>query len=245
MEGWAIALIIVGVLVFVLLYVLIVRSLSKQKPDETEEEKQASRDFAGEEAELLVNNKINSMIAHELDGKGVNHGKFIFFVNKKSQHTTEIDSLVVTKAGIFIIEVKGWKGEITSSDPDADKWAKVKKYHKTRDTYGYKETQSLTNPIKQNNRHVDKFWQLWKRFSHYKADIIPMVIFPYLENIPKDAYDIKSALSCIRQLSLDGDRDIAKIEGVITQMVKKYGATEEDHNRTLEELSRKHEMLRA
>ena len=72
-----------------------------------------------------------------------------------------------------------------------------------------------------------------------------MVIFPYLENIPKETYDIKSALSCIRQLSLDSDRDIAKIEEVITQIVEKYGATEEDHKRTLEELSRKHEMLRA
>ena len=236
MPAWAIAFIVVAcILFFVIIVGLIARSRSQQL-DESEVEKEVARNKAGEEAELLVNNKIQAMITHELNGHGVNHRKFIFFVNKKSKDTAEIDSLVVTKAGIFIIEVKGWRGEITSCDPDADKWAKVKKYHKTRDTCGYKETKSLTNPIKQNKRHVGKFWHLWKRFSHYKADIIPMVIFPYLENIPQETYDIKTALSCIKQLSLDGNRDIAKIEEVIAIIIKKHGATQEDHNRTLERM---------
>ena len=75
--------------------------------NESEAEKEVARNKAGNQAELLVNNKIQAMITHELDGHGVNHRKFIFFTNKKSKDTVEIDSLVVTKAGIFIIEVKG------------------------------------------------------------------------------------------------------------------------------------------
>lgn len=144
---------------------------------------------------------------------------------KKSKDTTEIDSLVVTKGGIFIIEVKGWRGKITSCDPNANQWAKVKKFHITKTTYGYKQTESLKNQTKQNNIHVEKFLRLWKRFNHYKADIIPMVIFPYLENIPQETYNIKTALSCIKQLSLDGNRYIVKIEELIEIIIKKHGAT--------------------
>ena len=188
MPAWAIAFIVIGCLAVIAIVVgLIARSRSQQL-GESEAEKEVARNKAGNQAELLVNNKIQAMITHELDGHGVNHRKFIFFTNKKSKDTAEIDSLVVTKAGIFIIEVKGWRGEITSCDPNANQWAKVKKYHITKTTYGYKQTKSLENPIKQNNVHVEKFWRLWKRFSHYKADIIPMVIFPYLENIPQETY---------------------------------------------------------
>ena len=67
-----------------------------------------------------------------------------------------------------------------------------------------------------------------------------MVIFPYLENIPQETYNIKTALSCIKQLSLDGNRDIAKIEEVIAIIIKKHDTTQEDHDYTLNKMRRKH-----
>jgi hypothetical protein len=47
------------------------------------------------------------MITKYLDGHGVVHRDVMFFNDLARIHFTQIDSLVVTKAGIFIIEIKG------------------------------------------------------------------------------------------------------------------------------------------
>lgn len=243
MPAWAIAFIVIGCLAVFAIVVGVIVGLS-HRPEELDQEDVAEINRAGEEAELLVNNKIQAMITRELNGQGIIHRKFIFFDEKKIGKTTEIDSLVVTKAGIFIIEVKGWKGELTSCDPEAKEWTKVKQYHKTKYTYGYEET-TEPNPIKQNKRHVANFLHKWMFCSDYKADTIQMVIFPYLENIPEGTYNIKSALTCIKELSNNGNRDITKIEKVIAKFVKKYGATEEDHIRWIEQCKAKRNMVNA
>ena len=241
MPVWAIVFIAVACILFFVIVVGVIVGLS-HRPEELDQEDVAEINKAGKEAELLVNNKIQDMITRELNGQGIVHRKFIFFVKKKIGKTTEIDSLVVTKAGIFIIEVKGWKGVLTSCDPEAKDWTKVKQYHKTKYTYGYKET-AEPNPIKQNKRHVANFLHKWMFCSDYKADTIQMVIFPYLENILEGTYDIKSALACIKELSNNGNRDITKIEKVIAKFVKKYGATEEDHIRWSEHCKAKRNIV--
>jgi hypothetical protein len=55
-----------------------------------------------------------------------------------------------------------------------------------------------------------------------------MVVFTEAENIPEQTYNIKSALSCIRELSLNGNRDITKIEKIIAKILEKHGATDEE-----------------
>lgn len=83
MPAWAIAFIVIGCLaVFAIVVGLIARSRSQQL-GESEAEKEVARNKAGNHAELLVNNEIQAIIIHELDGHGVNHRKFIFFTNRK------------------------------------------------------------------------------------------------------------------------------------------------------------------
>ena len=69
--------------VFAIVVGLIARSRSQQL-GESEAEKEVARNKAGNQAELLVNNKIQAMITHELDGHGVNHPKFIFLLIGRS-----------------------------------------------------------------------------------------------------------------------------------------------------------------
>ena len=61
-----------------------------------------SKEQAGKKGERIVNDRIQKLISNKLKGQGISHPKFIFFVYK--QDTCEIDNLVVTKGGIFIIE---------------------------------------------------------------------------------------------------------------------------------------------
>ncbi|MDU5263500.1 MAG: nuclease-related domain-containing protein, partial [Clostridium celatum] len=62
---------------------------------------------------------------------------------KTSRGTTQIDHIVVSRYGIFVIETKNYKGIITGNEYD-DSWNQI--------LFNNKEV--LRNPIKQNNGHI-------------------------------------------------------------------------------------------
>lgn len=61
---------------------------------------------------------------------------------------TEIDSLIINKNGIFIVEVKNYNGKLYG-DADDYEW---KKYKTTKGGQVFSKT--VRNPIKQVNRHI-------------------------------------------------------------------------------------------
>ena len=198
-----------------------------------------SKEQAGKKGERIVNDRIQKLISNKLKGQGISHPKFIFFVYK--QDTCEIDNLVVTKGGIFIIETKNWKGEITGNLNDKN-WKKTKKYY--RDEFTYDDIQSLENPIQENQRHSNNFSNIWKKVcNNIPPKITPIVIFPYSKNPPEGTHNIESAFSLIIKLSKHGSYSVAEIENVILKIIEKYGATEEDHIKTINRLEQKHKSL--
>jgi len=62
---------------------------------------------------------------------------------KKGQSTTQVDHILISRYGIFIIETKGYKGWIYGSEKDR-KWTQV--IYRAKFRFG--------NPIKQNAGHV-------------------------------------------------------------------------------------------
>jgi len=66
-------------------------------------------------------------------------------------HSAQIDHLVVGPNGIFVIETKNWRGTITG-DENEPKWRQVKN--------SAKEPVHVSNPIRQNERHV-QILQKW------------------------------------------------------------------------------------
>lgn len=75
---------------------------------------------------------------------------------KTEYGTTQIDHVVISIYGIFVIETKNYKGWITGSEY-ADNW--------TKNMYGRKY--SFRNPIKQNFAHIKALQDITK-FSHDK-----------------------------------------------------------------------------
>ena len=61
---------------------------------------------------------------------------------------TELDNVIVNECGIFIIEVKNYKGRLEGTENDKN-WIK---YH--TDDYGITHEKIVRNPIKQVNREV-------------------------------------------------------------------------------------------
>ncbi len=237
--AWFIPIIVVSIVLFFVIAIKVGKKkkfISKIKIPHID-----SKKLAGKKAERIVNSQIQILINNELKGQGKSHPNFIFFVDKYKQDTCEIDNLVVTKGGIFIIEVKGWKGEITGNLND-EKWTKTKKYHRTEFTYGY-DIQSLDNPIQENDKHSKNFFNIWKNICSDIPKITPIVIFPYSKNPPEGTHNIESTFSLIIKLSKHGSYSVAEIENVILKIIEKYGATEEDHIKTINRLEQKHKSL--
>ncbi len=62
---------------------------------------------------------------------------------KASKGTTQIDHIVISQYGVFVIETKNYKGIITGNEYD-DNWNQIL----------FNNKEALRNPIKQNNGHI-------------------------------------------------------------------------------------------
>lgn len=78
--------------------------------------------------------------------------------------STQIDHIVVSPYGVFVIETKGYKGWILGGE-NSEYWTQVL----------YKNKYKLYNPIKQNEGHVRFLRQLLKCPTDFP--IIPIVVF--------------------------------------------------------------------
>ena len=83
---------------------------------------------------------------------------------KSEEGTTQIDHIVLSKYGIFVIETKNYKGWIYGNEY-ADKW--------TQNLFGYKY--NFLNPIRQNYGHVKV---LEKLLNMEENNFFAIVVFP-------------------------------------------------------------------
>lgn len=119
---------------------------------------------------------------------------------------------------------------------------KTKKYY--RNEFTYDDIQSLKNPIQENQRHSNNFSNIWKKVcNNIPPKITPIVIILNSKNPPEGTHDIPSAFSLIIKLSKHGSYSVAEIENVILKIIEKYGATKEDHIKTINRLEQKHKSL--
>lgn len=82
---------------------------------------------------------------------------------KTSKGSTQIDHIVVSRYGIFVIETKNYKGIITGSEYD-DNWNQIL----------INKSETLRNPIKQNNGHIKALKDLIPelRYKNIKSIIL-------------------------------------------------------------------------
>ena len=86
------------------------------------------------------------------------------------KHTTQIDTLIVSTKGLFVIETKSWNGRVYGHQNQKE-WAVY---------YENGESHKMYNPTWQNAGHVHRIEQLIKRDTDLNLDsiaIIPMVVF--------------------------------------------------------------------
>ena len=81
-----------------------------------------------------------------------------------SRGTSQIDHVIISPYGIFVVETKNYKGWIFGSE-NSDNWTQVI----------YKRKTTFRNPIKQNWGHIYALKEVLKDFK--KINFIPIIIF--------------------------------------------------------------------
>lgn len=103
-----------------------------------------------------------------------------------SNSTTQIDQIVLSEYGIFVIETKNYKGWIFGNE-DAENWMQVI----------YKEKHQFRNPVKQNLGHVSALKRILTDFPNLKY--FPIVVFAGSATLKK----VKSQIPVIYSHSLN------------------------------------------
>jgi hypothetical protein len=133
MEAWLITLISIIALIVLLGLFLIPIFFIKVKPKENTD------------VEIGEYHMRDFLASHMDNTSMIFNG--VIIKNIKNGNTTEIDHIVINKAGIFVIETKDWKG-IIHGDNDSDYFHLV-----TMNSYE-NITTNIKNPIKQNMGHI-------------------------------------------------------------------------------------------
>lgn len=148
----------------------------------------------------------------------------------RNGHTTEIDSILITRKGIFCIEIKNWVGRISGNDK-ADYC--IQKYDNP-----YRKDKHHRNPVKQNENHC----RVLERLFGYCYEIKNIIIFPRIEdkrNLDSAfVYEIKDFIAYYELLpnnEIDG-QDLKEIANEL----KIYQATPEELRIHREQIKSKH-----
>ena len=92
--------------------------------------------------------------------------------------TTQIDHIVVSKYGIFPIEVKNYRGDIYGND-NRQKWTQIiateVTYKNSFKTYTYVTKNHFYSPVMQSYGHVREIKNKLSKWPHIK--IVPIIVF--------------------------------------------------------------------
>ena len=144
----------------------------------------------------------------------------------KSGRKVEIDSVIVSRKGIFCIETKNWVGRIYGSDTE-DIW--VQEYDDP-----YLPNKEHNNPINQNERHCAAIQYLFH--SHFTVEgIVLFVNYETEYYIKSDScFTVPQFKNYYRELP-DSELTIDEVKQIF-QKLYKYVATQEELQRYRETL---------
>lgn len=182
-----------------------------------------SIDSAGQKAENAVSNVLNQL--------SNSYECFLYenlCLEDKGKYSIEIDHLLLTHGGLFVIETKGNIGVITG-DISEKVWFAKKPNGKTK---------KLKNPVIQTLSHA-KFIRIL--MDDFYPKMYPIAIFPFadISNITNDAVlDISRAVKKIKVAckSTKYDDDLFNnFNNKILRMIEKHSISKEKHLQNIKE----------
>ena len=216
-------LVFVIVLIVILFIVIIAVALSSKSSGgrpfssvKERNEREAKR--YGEAGENLVAKYLQDIVNSY---GGYLYNDFCF--EDQQGYSTEIDHILITRGGVFIIETKTNKGLIRGAKED-EWWLCIKK--------DYQQDKQLKNPIIQNQGHIN---HLRKMFKNTPPKMTSIVIFPVADitYVSSDiVYDLDDATNKIIELTKSNTYSqefVERINSQIKQIQDTYSISKEKH----------------
>lgn len=137
--------------------------------------------------------------------------------------STEIDHILITRGGVFVIETKTNKGTIYG-DKNDKYWECIKK--------DYQDDKTLKNPIIQNQGHIN---HLRRMFGKNAPKMLSIVIFPVADISHIDATNVcnvNGAVAAIKELTAQAkysEEFVKRINNQLQSIKDRYGISKERH----------------
>lgn len=237
MDGWLIFLIIaIPVIIFLIVIAVVATKSNHDKGDYRDGGgKQvghfnqptmftSSEETAGIRGEVFANYHLRPLLRND------EYLLTNLLIPLKNGRTTEIDSVIISRKGIFCIETKNWAGQIYGNDND-EYWEQI--YDDP-----YKENRRPKNPVIQNERHCSVLDHLFH--GHFTVE--GAVIFV---NDKADYYVYSSSCYTIGQFKSyyrclpDTQLTIDEVNRVF-QKLSKHLATQEQLERHKERINKQY-----
>lgn len=106
-------------------------------------------------------------------------------IEKYNGHTTQIDHVVISPYGVFVIETKNISGYVYGYEL-SPQWKRHWKGYKRNGFYG-SDTMIFDNPILQNGAHIKS---LRERLRNYNTRFISIIAFSPKATLKVDVHDI-------------------------------------------------------
>jgi len=158
--------------IFLLLFIISVVIFFKKLFSQNH--KESKTDKIGKEGELAVSNILNSLPE--------NYKVFNDLMLFGSKGTIQIDHIVLSKNGIFVIETKNYKGEVFGYSNEKN-WKKI----------NHDKEISFYNPILQNKAHISTLKMILQEKN--EAIFIPIVAFSDECNVSIQNNDSKNLIT--------------------------------------------------
>ncbi|RMA79104.1 nuclease-like protein [Metamycoplasma subdolum] len=181
--NWKILAIVFAVAIFAVILVLLLFFLLKKKNDHNKTKNNESKlnfksfftepfdqatgkemnEIRGIQGENIVNSYLNRLVLND---------EYLLtnVLLPVRKGNTEIDSILITRKGIFCIEIKNWIGKIIGNDADLE-WIQI--YRDAR-----KESKLHKNPVKQNEKHCG----VLSKYLNYDFKVYNLVLFSNIED---------------------------------------------------------------
>ena len=212
-------IVLIGILLVVIIAVaLSSKSLGSRPLSSLKERNEKEAKRYGEAGENLVAKYLQDVVNSY---GGYLYNDFCF--EDQQGYSTEIDHILITRGGVFIIETKTNKGLIRGTKED-EWWLCIKK--------DYQQDKQLKNPIIQNQGHIN---HLRKMFKNTPPKMTSIVIFPVADitYVSSDiVYDLDDATNKIIELTKSNTYSqefVERINSQIKQIQDAYSISKEKH----------------
>lgn len=222
LDSLATIFLIMGGIIFLaaIIFIIVFASTRSSEPRETRPRRETPSFTLdhGKRGENLVAKYLTEIVN---DYGGYLFNNFCF--EDEKEFSSEIDHILVTRGGLFIIETKTIKGKVYG-DENQDEWTVVK------ENYPQKR---IKNPLIQNRGHINHLRKVLPSDSY--IGFYSIIIFPTadVKNVESDnVFSLGGAIDVIREIAMTNKYSNEIVETInqeLKTILERYGISQEKH----------------